>query len=562
MANRNTETHFSNVAHAEIQRSTFDMGETLKTSFNAGDIIPIYLNQDILPGDTMTMYANGVVRMSTPLTPVMDDCYIDTYFFDIPYRLIWEHTKEFFGENKTGAWGISTEYTIPQMTADATNGIATGTIADYFGLPKGIPSITFSALPFRALTLVVNEWFRNQNFTAPYTEYTDDTTRSQDNTNPVLGGLPFKAMKYSDYFTSALPEAQKPYATIGTNGGVKLPLGTTAPVVGNGMTLGLISSGGGVKYTYGLAANQPVNSNTYLTPQPTTYGTNQGSTYTQNTINWSRTVGVTDDPAKSGLIADLTQATAASINALRLAFQTQRILERMAVSGTRYTEIIKGFFNVTSPDARLQRPEYLGGERNPISMNQVIQNSATDSVSPQGTTTAFSQTNATMGGFTKSFTEHSIVIGLGVVRQSHSYQQGLARSWSRLRLLDFYNPKLSHLGEMPIYKKEIYCDGTSADDDIWGYQERWAEYKFGLNKITGEMNSSYATPLDVWHYGDYYANRPSMGTSWLSETPNYIDRTLAIKSSSHNQFIADFYFNVKMTRPMPVYCTPGLLDHF
>lgn len=554
MANRNTETHFSNVAHAEIQRSTFDMGETLKTSFNAGDIIPIYLNQDILPGDTMTMHANGVVRMSTPLTPVMDDCYIDTYFFDIPYRLIWEHTKEFFGENKTGAWGIGTEYTIPQMTADATNGIATGTIADYFGLPKGIPSITFSALPFRALTLVVNEWFRNQNFTAPYTEYTDDTTRSQDNTNPILGGLPFKAMKYSDYFTSVLPEAQKPYATIGASGGVKLPLGTSAPIIGNGKTVG---------WTDGTNNYGSVMTNTSATVYSDAYDKPVGgniNTGTQPTPGAG--LGITTDGTKSGMIADLTNATAATINALRLAFQTQRILERMAVSGTRYTEIIKGFFGISSPDARLQRPEYLGGERNPISMNQVIQNSATDSVSPQGTTTAFSQTNATMGEFTKSFTEHSIVIGLGVVRQSHSYQQGLARSWSRLRLLDFYNPKLSHLGEMPIYKKEIYCDGTSADDDVWGYQERWAEYKFGLNKITGEMNSVYTTPLDVWHYGDYYANRPSMGTSWLSETPAYIDRTLAIKSNSHNQFIADFYFDVKMTRPMPVYCTPGLIDHF
>lgn len=561
MANRNTETHFANVAHAEIQRSTFDLGKTHKTSFNAGDIVPLYVYSDILPGDTVSMGINGVIRMSTPLTPVMDDCYIDTYVFAIPYRLVWNHTKEFFGENRAGAWGISTEYTIPVMTADGTNGVQKGTICDYMGIPKGIAGLEFSALPIRAYVKTINEWFRNQNFTAPYTEYEDDTTRVQSNTNMVLGGAPAKAMRYADYFSTCLPEAQKPYANIGTGSGVTIPLGTTAPVRTGAETM-VSTKLGDIGLTWSRMDTNARAVHSGGTSDTIGLG-DSDFTYAGNNDPGANTQGTSVTIAPRNLYADLTNATAASINALRLAFQTQKILERMAVGGTRYTEIIKSMFGVTSPDARQQRPEYLCGERVPISMTQVVQNSSTDAQSPQGTTTAFSQTNTALGGTTKSFTEHTILLALGVVRQSHSYQQGLDRMWSRKRLLDFYNPKLAHLGEQPVYKKEIYATGVSANDDsVWGYQERWAEYKYAQNMITGELNSKYTTPLDSWHYGDKYDSAPTLGTTWLSETATYIDRTLAIKSSTHHQFIGDFYFNVKMTRPMPVYSTPGLLDHF
>ena len=420
-----------------------------------------------------------------------------------------------------------------------------GTIMDYMGIPIGVAGIKFSALPIRAYNLIYNEWFRDQNLQAPLTEYTDDTDRTADNTNPVLGGIPVNVFKYHDYFTSALPEPQK-------GSPVTIPLGTTAPVFNNNNpTASQLSE----MKTYNLVGGVPTawTANNYLR-----VGAGNNNVYADGSL----TTVATSPQVYQAMSVDLTQATAATINALRLSFATQRILEKDARGGTRYTEVIKNHFGVTSPDARQQRPEYLGGERVPININQVLQTSSTDSTSPQGNTGAWSMTGNVQKSFTKSFTEHSIIIGLIAVRQDHTYQQGLERSWSRRHRLDYYWPSLAHLGEQPIYNKEIYAQGTSADDQVFGYQERWAEYRYKPSRISGELRSTYTTPLDVWHYGDKYNSLPVLSSAFLQETPDYIDRTIEVAHTLQNQFIADFFIDITAVRPMPIYSVPGLIDHF
>ena len=549
MPSRNAESHFALLPKNQMERSKFKIEHTHKTTFNAAQLIPFFIEQDVLPGDTFSIDTSFLIRMTTPMKPTMDNCYADIYYFAVPNRLVWQHWKDFMGENRNGAWTQLTQYTVPQLTTP-TGGASTGTIMDYMGIPIGIANLSFSALPFRAYTLIYNEWFRDQNLQAPLTEYTDDTNRTASNTTPELGGLPVNVFKYHDYFTSALPEPQKGSA-------ITMPLGTTAPVIGDGKALGLTD---GTSVYSGLGGSNG-NGVDRLNAYTGNYGVNVGTTST-GALPSINAFGVTTDTTKSGLIADLTQATAATINALRLSFATQRILEKDARGGTRYTEVIKNHFNVTSPDARQQRPEYLGGERVPININQVLQTSSTDSTSPQGNTGAWSMTGNINKSFTKSFTEHSIIIGLICVRQDHTYQQGLERSWSRKHRLDYYWPSLAHLGEQPIYNKEIYAQGTSADDQVFGYQERWAEYRYKPSRISGELRSTYATPLDVWHYGDKYNSLPVLSSAFLQETPDYIDRTIEVAHTLQNQFIADFFVDITAVRPMPIYSVPGLIDHF
>lgn len=548
--NRNSENHFANVPKVKMERSTFTMEQGIRTTFNMGDLIPFYVDLDILPGDTMQYDFTAVIRQSTPIYPTMDNSFLDVYFFAVPWRLVWARTKEFFGENKNGPWAQQTEYLIPQLTTPE-GGALKGTVMDYMGIPINKAGIKFSALPIRAYTLCYNEHFRDQNLIAPITDYDDDTDRTADNTLGELGGKPFKVAKFHDYFTSCLPNAQKGAA-------VTTPLGTTAPVkvYGNGKTLGMTNGS--------QNAGVNIGGDSVWYNQTGTYGQPAGTAVSGSRLSSGVSLGITTDPDNSGLIgiADLSEAVAATVNAQRLAFATQRILEKDARGGTRYNELILNHFGVTSPDARQQRPEYLGGKRIPITMNQVAQTSSTDSTSPQGNVSAFSLTSDHDRMFTKSFTEHTIILGLCVARQNHSYNQGLARMWSRRRRLDIYWPSLAHLGEQAVLNQEIFAQGTDTDYQTFGFQERWAEYRTKMNLNTGAFRTTYAQSLDTWHYGDHYLNLPGLNENWINETKDYLDRTLAVTSALEDQYLMDSIVHIKATRPMPMYSVPGLIDHF
>lgn len=549
---RNRESHFAvNQISLDAPRSIFDLSHGHKTTFNAGVLVPIFL-EEVLPADTFIVNTSLVVRMSTPIHPVMDNCYLDTYYFYVPIRLVWEHFKEFMGENTTTKWEQEVEYEIPQITAP-TGGWQKGTIADHFGLPINISNISVSVLPIRCYSLIHNELFRDQNLQDPVYISKDDSTTEGSNgstyqTDAQKGGQLLPVNKFHDYFTSCLPEPQK-------GPDVLLPLGDTAPVVGNGHALGLTSNGTNV---FGLVQS----SGTYEPLRPSagdvTENTLVGTSSAVGTRDTTKMYGVTTDPNKSGMVADLSTATAATINNLRQAIAIQHLFEKDARGGTRYTEIIKSHFGVTSPDGRQQRPEYLGGKRIPITMNQVLQTSSTDETSPQGNTAAYSLTNDKSDSFTKSFTEHGYIIGVACVRTDHTYQQGIERLWSRKRRFDYYWTELANIGEQAVLNKEIYATGTDTDEEAFGYQEPWAEYRYKANRISGAFRSTYETPLDNWHYGDKYDSQPILGETWLRETTANIDRTLAVQSNVEDQFIADIWFDVKATRPLPMYGIPGL----
>lgn len=553
--NRNTELHFGMQPEIETQRSSFDLSFDHKTTFNTGDLVPIMV-QEILPGDTFSLDTNFIVRMQTPIKPVMDNAYIDIYFFFVPNRLTWDKWEEFMGENKDGAWDDDiTEYNIPGIAVTSTQPYTKGTVADHMGLPINAPLGTdINCLPFRGYTLIWNEWFRNQNLQAPLPTYHQNdnvhTLTKNDLKDPSYGGAMLKVNKFADYLTTALPEPQK-------GDPVLIGIGNNAPVVGTGDALGIKWSTNQEDRYLGYSTSGSNHVTLSITNgQAGTTSTNMYSP-TNNSL-----LGVSTDPDKSGLVADLAQATSVTINQLRQAFQIQKFLETDARSGTRYIEIIKGHFGVTSADARMQRPEYLGGERFPINMDQVLQTSESSSGSPQGNTAAFSLTGAKeSAGFTKSFTEHGYIIGVACVRTDHSYQQGVNRMWARKRKFDFYWREFAHLGEQEINEYEIY-NGKNVTNKTFGYQERYGEYRYNQNIITGEMRSTYAKPLDVWHYGDYYESQPNLSAEWGEETTANVDRTLAVQSTVSDQFLAEFYFKIKATRPMPLYGVPGLIDHF
>lgn len=544
--NRNTESHFSvNPTNLSIERSKFDRSSGHKTTFNAGNLIPIYLDE-VLPGDTFSMDMAAAVRMSTPVFPVMDNCFLDYYFFYVPSRLCWEHWKQFNGENTESAWAQPVEYEVPQLKAPS-GGWKRGTIADYFGIPTGVSNFSVNALPFRAYCLIWNEWFRDQNLKDPAHVALDDATQTGTNdgdyvVNAELGALPLKAAKIHDYFTSCLPEPQK-------GPDVLLPLSGLAYVRAG--------------EDRDNAADDKFSAHWAI------YGTGKYPSKEQYmTIGSEGAMRIHNAPAVSGtpvgplvpvnLYADLASATAATVNQLRQAFAIQRLYERDARGGTRYTEIIRAHFGVTSPDARQQRPEYLGGSRIPVSMDQVVQTSGTTDTSPQGNTAAFSLTNFSGSAFTKSFTEHGYVIGLAVVRHDLTYQQGLERLWSRKKRFDFYLPALAYIGEQPVYNKEIFLQGNAKDDEAFGYQEAWADYRYKPSRVSGAFRSGDSS-LDAWHYADDYDQLPMLSSGWIDQGDSNIKRTLALQTE--DQFIADFYFKCTCVRPMPLYSIPGMLDH-
>lgn len=516
---------FSQVPKADIPRSTFDRSHGYKTTFDAGYLVPFYVDE-ALPGDTFNVKATALARLATPIFPIMDNMFMDTHFFSVPIRLVWDNWQKFNGEQKNP--GDSTDFVIPQLT-NATSAFLPNSLEDYFGLPVGVQNLSVSALWHRAYNLIWNEWYRDQNLQDSVDVPTGDgpDLHASGQYNLLRRG------KRHDYFTSCLPWPQKGEA-------VNIPLGGMAPIAYENIT----NTGA----ADGKFANAQVGS-----------GGNGGFFYTSTFGTAGTTVPVSSE---SGLYADLTEATAATINSLRQAFAIQRIFERDARGGTRYTELIKSHFGVTSPDARLQRPEYLGGGSTPINVSPVPQTSPTGSYAdtPQGNLAAMGVANVHNNGFTTSFTEHCLIIGLVSVRADLTYQQGLNRMWSRKTRFDFYWPALSHIGEQAVLQKEIYCDGVPANDDkVFGYQERYAEYRYKPSMITGEFRSSFAQSLDAWHLSQDFATAPVLDAAFIEENPP-VDRVIAVTTEPH--FLFDSYIVAKCARPMPVYGVPGLIDHF
>lgn len=542
---RNAEQHFTQVPHAEIRRSSFKRPYSLLTTINEGDLVPIYVDE-VLPADTFRIDLNSLVRMSTPLYPVMDNCDIDYYMFFVPARLLWEHFENLMGQNDSSYWAENVEYTTPVTTAPK-GGWANGTIADYFGIPTGVENLKVNSLPFRAYAKIWNEWFRDENLQQPATMSKTDATTTGSNTGTKLtdaeaGGLPLKVAKHKDYFTSCLPSPQKGDA-------VQLPL--------NGNAYVKYASGTKDKEYYKLQdSNQNNKHGLYLSD----YNNYQNGSVRIQAALGEPFVNIKDNKTRDDiyLAADLGSVTATTINELRNAIAVQHILERDARTGTRYKEYLKGAWGVTSPDARLDRSEYIGGCRVPININQVVQTSSTNETSPQGNTGAYSMTTNSQHMCTYSATEHGFVIGLACVRVQHSYQYGLRRMWTRSTRFSYYDPMLANLGEQAVLNQEIYAQGNEKDEEVFGYQEAWADYKYRTNEVTCEMRSNFAQTLDAWHYADKYTSLPTLSDTWIKEGKENIDRTIAVQSTNSHQFICNFYFDQVWTRAMPVYNIPGL----
>lgn len=541
----------------ERPRSRFDRSSSVKTSFNVGDLVPFYLDE-VLPGDTFDIETSFVTRLQTLITPPMDDLFLDMYYFYVPSRLCWSHWKEFMGESAE-AWTSDVTYQVPQLIYEASDKKPLQkSLLDYFGVPvnpSGVLSI--SRLPINAYNLIWNEWFRDENLQDAILVDTDDGDVRFDVNNSAKGGKLLKVNKLHDYFTSVLPEPQKgDDVTISSLFG-DIPIVTRdAPVVsGKKPAMMMYNINGG-----SLEPNKTVSPVMVgLAPKlPSRPNNVSGFGYDR-----SQTGEITEDNYglfyPNNLVGDTSSADALTVNSLRLAFATQQMLETDARSGSRYIELLRGHFGVISPDGRLQRPELLSANRTRINVHQIVQQSESGQT-PLGTTAAMSLTNNTDNSFVKSFTEHGFVIGLMCARYNHTYQQGLNRMWSRRDRLDYYFPILANIGEQPVYTREIYYDndGFGSLDDVFGYQEAWADYRYKPSIVTGEMRSGIDKSLQSWHFADYYQQKPTLSASWIQEDKTNVDRTLAVTSKVADQIFGDFYIKNLTTRVMPVHSIPGL----
>ncbi|QIR82353.1 major capsid protein [Chicken microvirus mg7_14] len=521
---------FASIPSINIKRSVLPRSFEYKTTFDAGYLIPFYC-KEVLPADTVKLSLSSLLRLTTPKVPFMDGLYVSFQFFFVPNRLVWDHWVNMMGERKNPEDSI--DFLTP--TIDITNA-QNGTLTDYFGLPTNVTgTYKVSALPFRAYNLIFNEWYRDQNLQDSLPVPTGDGPDKMSDYKLM------RRAKYHDYFTSALPAPQKgPASSISLTG--------EAPVMSNGP----------LKFDVGSR------SSTYVPGQ--VFSDQKSGTVSSGSLHVATSSGPASDsiyPVSLGsdtsLYADLTNVGDFTINDLRQAWQIQKLLETDMRSGTRYTEVLRAHFSVLSPDARLQRPEYLGGFTRPIAVSPVVQTSSTDTTSPQGNLAALSATFASGRGFTKSFVEHGWIIGLMSVRSDISYQQGVHRQWTRQGRYDYYWPVFAHLGEQPVLNKEIFVQGTAEDDEPFGYQERYAEYRYDQNMITGKLRSTDPQSLDMWHLSQEFENLPTLSEQFIQENPP-LKRVLAV--TSEPQFIGVISVNSQWTRAMPVYGVPGLVDHF
>lgn len=568
---------FAEIPKAEIPRSVFDRSFTTKTAFNSGYLIPVFFDE-VLPGDTFDVNASFFTRLATPVVPIMDNLWLDSFFFFVPYRLVWDHWCNMHGERKNPQ--DSVDYICPTVTAP-DNGFGFGSIYDYLGIPPD-KKLTVNALPLRACNLIYNEWFRDENLQDSLTVNTGD-----ENDPPSLYNL-FRRGKRHDYFTSCLPWPQK-------GDSVEVSLGGSAPVTlsctdGFDSAHRIVPTFADPKAIWGRPLNAPVMSIVQTGPfklgDHSFYGEEASSgskgawrVYTDANMGNSE---ISQPVYSSGLglngtagwnldtvsaVADLSHASPITINSLRYAFQLQKLLERDARGGTRYTELLQSHFGVTNPDMRLQRPEYLGGSSTRITINPVQQTSSTNDTTPQGNLAAYGVGSDVFHGFNRSFTEYGCIIGFVSVRADLTYQQGLNRAWFRKSRFDFYYPVFSHLGEQTVLNKEIYAQGSDVkdpagnvvDEQVFGYQERYAEYRYKPSMITGLMRSTAPQTLDVWHLSQKFESLPKLNAEFIQDQPP-VNRVVAVQSEP--QFIFDAYFKLKCARPMPVYSVPSLVDHF
>ena len=527
--NKSVDVHqFTMIPKADIPRSSFDCQSTHKTTFDAGYLIPVYVDE-MLPGDTFRLNMTAFARLATPIYPIMDNMYLDSFFFFVPNRLLWSNWQKFMGQQTNP--GDSISYVVPQQVSP-TGGYAIGSLQDYMGLPtvgqvSNTGTVSHCAFWPRAYNLIWNEWFRDENL---QNSVTVDTGDGPDN---VANYTLLRRGKRKDYFTSALPWPQK-------GASVTLPLGTSAPVTYSGA--GLPPTDIGVYSAADASWNKLLANDVFVKTTATDTTTSDGHLY-----------------------ADLSQATAATINQLRQSFQIQKLLERDARGGTRYTEIIRAHFGVISPDARLQRPEYIGGGSTAVNINPIAQTSGTNAsgtTTPMGTLAAMGTALAHNHGFTYSATEHGVILGLVAVRADLTYQQGLARMWSRSTRYDFYFPAFATLGEQAILNKEIYVRGDSNDNGVFGYQERWAEYRYYPSRISSLFRSTAAGTIDGWHLAQRFTSLPTLNNTFIQDNPP-VSRVVAVGAAANGQqLIFDSFFDVKKARPMPMYSVPGLIDHF